>query len=83
MNVLLSLSFFFSFQCRWSPPVGPLQLALLILLYLQMLYGSLESPGSTPLRNTEGWKDWLLGVIAVTVELKTPFLFVVPLVEGE
>ena len=41
-------------------------------------------PGTTPLMNIEVLKGLASGSdVAVTVELKIPFLFVVPLVEGE
>ena len=46
---------------------------------MQMLFGIVGlCPGTTPLGKIEG-----LTVTVVTAELETPFVFVVPLAEGE
>ena len=50
---------------------------------MQMLFGRRVGwcPGITPFGHIEGLASG--SDVAVTVELETPFLFVVPLVEGE
>jgi len=53
---------------------------------MQLLFGGHIGwcPDTTPLGNIEVFKGLASGSdVAVTVELETPFLFVVPLVEGE
>jgi len=54
--------------------------------YMQLLFGRHISwwPGTTPLWSILRFEGLASGSdVAVTVELETPFLFVVPLVEGE
>ena len=78
-------------QSRWSPPVAidPLLLAgapSVVVDSMQLLFGGRIGwcPDTTPLENIEVFKGLASGSdVAVTVELETPFLFVVPLVEGE
>ena len=78
-------------QSRWLPPVaiGPLLLAgapSVVVDSMQLLFGRHVGwcPDTTPLGNIEVFKGLASGSdVSVTVELETPFLFVVPLVEGE
>ena len=81
VSVILSLSFSSVSPMPYTPSAAG---ALSVVVdSMQMLFGRRVGwcPGITPFGHIEGLASG--SDVAVTVEPETPFLFVVPLVEGE